>query len=61
MKLFPRHRAVHVDPQLGVTLDNGRLMEADVILGADGLFVGDDLPCNPRYADGAAVDDETRN
>ncbi len=47
VKLFPRHRAVHVDPQLGVTLDSGCLMNADVILGADGIFVSVGLPVRP--------------
>jgi hypothetical protein len=40
VKLFPHHRVVKVDPQQGVTLDNGNVVEADVILGADGIFVG---------------------
>ncbi|KAG7293060.1 hypothetical protein NEMBOFW57_003106 [Staphylotrichum longicolle] len=38
VKLFPHHRVVKVNDERGATLDNGTVMEADVILGADGIF-----------------------
>lgn len=53
VKLFPHHRVVKVDHERGVTLDNGTVMEADVILGADGIFVGH--KCNSDSVLTAAV------
>jgi 2-polyprenyl-6-methoxyphenol hydroxylase-like FAD-dependent oxidoreductase len=37
--LLSKHRVVDVNPQLGATLENGKLVSADVILGADGIYV----------------------
>ncbi|KAK4158479.1 hypothetical protein C8A00DRAFT_39198 [Chaetomidium leptoderma] len=38
VKLFPKRRVSDVDPLLGVTLDDGTLVLADVLIGADGLY-----------------------
>jgi 2-polyprenyl-6-methoxyphenol hydroxylase-like FAD-dependent oxidoreductase len=40
VKLFPHNRVVLVDAGQGVALENGNKIEADVIVGADGIFVG---------------------
>ncbi|KAH6853737.1 hypothetical protein B0I37DRAFT_14218 [Chaetomium sp. MPI-CAGE-AT-0009] len=35
--MLPKHRVVNVDPEVGVYVENGVLVSADVIIGADGI------------------------
>jgi hypothetical protein len=51
VKLLQRKRAVDVNPDVGVKLDNDVLVKGQVIIGADGIVVG--LVClnrqRPQY------------